>query len=423
MRPLISLQPIRHPELGVESFASFLRRLADVYDVSLHQLLRYLCESREVSELVGEGPFRLSAGAPDVLNGYADLGRKFIRRVEAATGVQRVGATTLQRIGPALAKNSVLAMAKERRYCPLCLIEMKNTDGVIWEPLHWSLSTLACCVVHDVALQFSESKWLDLKFPDEIEWSSHFSLRNEESYTKWLCEESLKLLRFCVVDPEDFVREDAIRLFLNTYMRSNHLELADFCQITGLPYGNLKRQTAGTLGFTLKTIFNIAQRLALSPVDIFADPIGIARQNVLFSVADHAHEVEASTVPVSHPHHSTQVRDELLFVIQALLASSQPLPPLAHVCHARGLSTGFARYRLPIEVKEFLKRRRRERSEGRLIRRSEATQVANEALRDSEGVGNLKRTEEKLRKQTGLPKHLLLPALRTAAEKSIKYLP
>jgi hypothetical protein len=88
------------------------------------------------------------------------------------------------------------------------------------------------------------------------------------------------------------------------------------------------------------------------------------------------------------------VRDELLFVIQALLASSQPLPPLAHVCHARGLSTGFARYRLPIEVKEFLKRRRRERSAARLIRRSEATQVANEALRASEGVGNLKRTEE-----------------------------
>jgi hypothetical protein len=67
---------------------------------------------------------------------------------------------------------------------------------------------------------------------------------------------------------------------------------------------------------------------------------------------------------------------------------------------------------------EYLARRRRESIAERMRLRKDASRVADQALRGMSGAVSLKRTEQILRKKTGLAKHILSPALKRAlAEK------
>jgi len=323
---------------------------------------------------------------------------------------------TLKRIGPALAANGVGAVASNRRYCPQCVNEMKcHEGGIIWEPLVWSLSSLTCCPIHNEPLHFACSERGEL-----VERQSELPdcLRHDrrDNCEDWQRAESLKLAAFCAEDPDDQVTKDAPKVFLNTYMQYRSMALADFCQITGLPYGNLKRQTEGKIGFTLRTVFKIAQRLALSPTDVLAEPVETARKDSLFSVANHGDDAATSALPDMRRNHAKQVYGELLKDIQNLLASDPLLPSLRSVCHARGVSTGYARYRMPKDVAEFMARHQREAMAQHMKRWKEATDAAKAALAEAGSCRpSLKRTERLLREKTGLPKHLLSPALREAA--------
>lgn len=413
MTPLVRLEPVCDLDLGVESFPSYLRRLAGVYGISLHQMLRYLCESTEVSQLVDESPFRAAVSSPKRLGGYSELVGKITRRAQAATGVASLAGTTLQRIGPALSKNNTSLIAKERRYCPRCKQEMAEDEVADWEPLAWGLATLTCCVKHDIPLEIAPSEWHKLGQLADPRLRSYLVTARRGDDGAWCKEESRKLLRFCASDPTNLVREGAPRLFLNTYLQVRHLQIADFCQVTGLPRGNLSRQMTGELSFTLRSVFGVAECLAVSPTDIFEDPVAVAEEVTLLNIPDHGPELSRSHA--AHPHHSVDVYRSLKRELLALLQSSDPLPPLTQVCHARGVSTGFARHRMPAEVRDYHRRRRGEMLKQRQELRTRASQVAQEGIKKSSGRLSLKRTERELRAQTGLPKHLLLPALQKAA--------
>lgn len=418
MKPLVSMVPIRYPELGIESFSSLLMRLASLYGASLHQILRYLCESKEVSDLVGEAPFRSAVDSPRTLNGYAVGTQSLTRRVEAAMGVRGIGATTLKRIGPALTTNVSGATAPKRRYCPLCVEEMKCSEtAIVWEPLVWTLPMLTCCPVHDEPLYFASNERGELDtLKDHL---SPYPLRERrDRHEDWCYAESLRLMAFCAEDPEDFVINDAPKAFLNTYMQSRNMGLADFCQITGLPYGNFKRHATGEMKFTLRTVFGVAQRLALSPTSLLAEPVETALSEGLFSLAEHAINVATSATPCRRPMHDKQVYSELLGDMQRLLASKQPLPSLRSICHARGVSTGYARHALSTQVAEFIARRLQEASDRRMRLKLEAKAAVAAARGESEtSATGLKRTERVLREKTGLPKHLLMSALHKAVSK------
>lgn len=407
MKPLVALPLLEYPGLGIESLSSYLRRLAGVYSVSAHQMLRFLCESKEVSDLVHEAPFRADHISQKTLGGYAPSVRRFAVRLDAAIGKSFAAKMTLLRIGPALTANCMGVISFKRRHCLECVREMKLSEDLpLGEPLIWTLATISTCPVHGTRLEIA----------DGVAWHGPDAYPSDRpsKYECWQVSESMKLLEFCSAEPLNQVITNAPQVFLSAFIRQRHLALADFVQLTGLPYGNLKRQIDGRLRVSLKTLFAMAQRLALSPLDILADPLGAARSETLFSIADHAREVTESAKAGKHPHHAKQVYEQLKVDMTELLASDKALPALRTVCHSRGVSTGFARYRMSDIANKYQARRCRESIAERTRLRKDASRAAEQALRGMNGAVSLKRTEQMLRKKTGLAKHILSPALRRA---------
>lgn len=411
MKPLVAMKFMRHPILGVESFPSYLRRLADLYFVSLHQMLRYLSESEEVSALVKEKPFRLGLTTPAPLTGYVESVRKLARRVAVATGVSDIAATTLIRIGPSLTSNSSGAIVSKRRFCQMCTVEMSGIGGgVLWEPMIWSMATIARCPVHGQPLTEASHQWrnLDLAVHDHV--AARSSKLPMPDLEQWRYVETMRLFDYCAVAPENFTSKDSPSTFIREFLIRHGMSLANFSKHVGIAWGGIERKMHGEQGTSLKVIFNLAQKLALSPVDILSNPVEAARQMPLFDLpCDVGKGLEA------HRNiHPAQTCDLLVMDLRQLIASEKELPPLEMVCRARGVSPGFARHSMPNEVSSFMKRRWRENGIRAANRRHHAYVVAHEALTDPDDPDasvSIKRTEKALRLRSGLPKHLLLRAL------------
>lgn len=411
MRPLVAMKFMRHPILGVESFPSYLRRLASLYFVSLHQMLRYLSESEEVSVLVKEKPFRLGLTTPVPLTGYVESVHKLARRVAVATGVGDIAATTLIRIGPSLTSNSSGAIAPKRRFCQICAVEMMGVDsGVLWEPMIWSMATIARCPVHGQPLTEADHQWRNLNPAVH----DHVAIRSGKlpmpDIEQWRYVETIRLFDYCSVEPENFTSNDSPSTFIREFLMRHGMSLADFSKHVGIGWGSIERKMHGEQGTSLKVVFNLAQKLAVSPVDILSNPVETVRQMPLFDLpCDVGKGLEA------HRNiHPAQTGDLLVMDLRQLLASDKELPPLELVCRARGVSSGFARHNMPNEVSSFMKRRWSENGRRAANRRHQAYVVAREALNDPidpDASVSIKRTEKALRMKSGLPKHLLLRAL------------
>lgn len=415
MKPLVAPEPMRHPLLGVESFTSYLRRLASLYSVSLNQMLRYICESKEVSDLVGEEPFRLSVSTPTILSGYSHSVAKLTRRVEAASGNHTIGATTLQRISHSLTLNATGSIVTKRRYCKSCLAQLLMRGNTpLWEPLIWSLATVSCCPLHERPLDIADSQWRKFH-PNDLKLSESQTKRNRADYLeRWKIGETRKLIDYCSKEPASFTIENAPEIFISEFIRLQRMSPLEFSKKVGLGYTSVTLKISRTQKTSLSSVFFIAQRLAISPVDILDDPMVAAGQGSLFDISS-ANEINTPCLEAGRrPHALTkchQLRDDL----HLLLASPDPVPSLASVCHARGVSTGYARYRIPAVTIEYLTRYARDQNLRREQRRVEAHRVARMALLEClshSGNASLKKVEQVTRSRTGLPKHVLAAALR-----------
>jgi len=416
MTLLAPLQPIFEDSLGIESFTSYLRRLASIHAVRLSLLIRYLCESTEVSQLVGAPPFRAVTHVPRMLSSYGDIVRSLVERAEAATGIQKLRSTTLLHLEPALGRNGMGALSAARRFCPDCVLAMQaNTSDTIAEPLLWSLGPISCCPIHHRSLAVAESEW-HRRLEDSQPEMPSFS--RWDAYEPWRIAEALKLLAFGSEHPELSAQKNAPVQFLRAFMRHRQFQLCDLVQLTGCPHGNLQRQLEGTLRMSLKTIFAFAQQLALSPVDILFDSEATAAPTSLFDESVHAREVAAHIPRASHPRRPKTMLAQMQHRLKTLLDSSLPLPSFKSVCHAAGVSTGYVRHKLPTASATYQKRRIRECAHRRTCRKKEAEARARQIIA-TEGIpSNLRKTERALRDETGLSKNLLEHALKSAAERS-----
>lgn len=416
MTLLAPLQPIVDDVLGIESFTSYLRRLASIYNAKLSLMIRYLCESSEVSQLVDAPPFRAVTHAPRMLSAYGDIVRSLVERTEAATGVQRLGSTTLLHLEPALSRNGMGALSPSRRFCPDCVLSMQaNISNTIAEPLLWSLSPITCCPIHCRMLAVAASEW-NRSLEDGQPGMPLFS--RWDSYESWRIAEAMKLLTYSDDHPKQLAQVNAPLQFLRAFMRYRHLQLSDLVELTECPYGNLQRQLEGALRMSLKTIFAFAQKLALSPVDILFDPEAAAVPMSLFDEGTHAREVAAHVPRTSRPRRPRTVLAEMQLRLKALLDSTTPLPPFKSVCLSAGVSTGYVRHRLPTASAAYRKRRIRECAHRRACRRKEAEAHAWQFVATKGIPPNLRQTGRNLRDETGLSKSLIERALRSAVKRS-----
>lgn len=410
MKIIVAPKPIVHPDLGIESLISYLGRFASAYNVSTHQILRLLCESDEVSHRLGEQSYR-APSTRSSFSGYSDQIIALVRRLKAATDLDDPSAMTLIRLGPALSERSRGVIAQERKTCSKCLEDFNRDEGLRnFEPLIWSLATIDFCPIHKVPLQKALQARKDPFLSKYL--SERRAARAWNPYEAWRAKETLALVSYCADSNSVDAVPHAPRVFLNEYMAARDLKIADFVQLTGACYGNLKRQLEGVSGVALKTVFEIAQSLAISPLNILIDPVDTARSNSLFDIRDHAQEVRKDLPKESHIHHPISVQQELYVRMTTLLSRSDPLPSLRHVCHQLHVSTGFARHHLKVEVNEYLKRRKSETARSSWARRRAVREeVGRHVAKNRMGLC-IKKSEKIIRDRTHLPKHLLLEELR-----------
>ena len=415
MAHLVPMMPVRHSCLGIESLTSYLRRLADLYSISLYQLLRYLCESREVSDLVEETPFRAPTWRPYVLSGYSKTVARLTRRVAAATGNYDAPAMTLQKIGPSLTVLATGAIAAQRRYCNECVHNlMRDESQPRWEPLIWSLATISCCPIHGEPLFATTEEWeaVDVLHGSKVDVMRDGKTRNW--CEDWRLAETFKLISYCSHEPTSFTVGDALSIFLISFMKLRQLSIPQLSKVLPFDSGNIRRVIESGQKMGLDKLFALAQRVAISPADILDDPGGSARQDALLGISEHIDEITETAVFRRRRRSHALAYDLLLSDMRNLMVNRHPLPSLRSICHARGVSTGFARYRMPDLTERYQARRSKERLDEYARKIERARQVARKAVQVPGRKINLKRLEQELRAETGLPKHLLAHVLKEA---------
>jgi hypothetical protein len=422
MTLLVAMHPMNDDVLGIESMASYVSRLAGIYHVSVHQMIRYLCESSEVSNLVDESAFRFPCRGPVSLNGYSGTSLRLVSRLSAASGATHVASTTLQRIGPALSASSRESIVRQRRYCMSCLRNfLDRDDGIVWEPLIWSLATITCCPLHGVPLHALRRAWSEVR-PSKGDDIAHLpDGKAFNSREDWRVSESCRLVAFCASDPFCVTPHNSPSVFINEYMKVNRLSVLMFSKIMGWSQIAIHRKIGGKEHTCLRTVFELADSLAVSPTNILSDPIGAARQLSLFSPSE-------QRTPVSSDKHARSILrsqremtyDQFSSDLSMLLKCNKPLPPFSKLCRAHGVSTGYARYHFPEEASRYLVRRSAEVKKRRRLRTREAYALAHQAILDDAqryASVNLKAIEKNLRDVSGLPKHLLSMALSAEARR------
>lgn len=400
-------KPIVHPEHGIESLRSFIRRTASIYSVSPGQLLRYLFESSEICNRIGESPRRPPHHSAGTF-GYSPNVLAIVERLRVITTIPSPENMTLLKVSPALSAGSRQAQYSYRRICPICQASFSESQYTsTFEPLLWTLSTVSYCHIHRLPLEKFDSS-----SDDEIRRTSYGPPR-WRTYESWDLTESILLIRYCADASMPKAPFQAPQTFLREFLNVRGMGIADFAQLMGDTASNVQHRVDG-MGVTLETVFRFGRRLAISPLEILVSPVLAARSTTLFDIADHARTALGEDRVEHREMHPLATQQKLRNLVEVALSKADPLPPFREVCHSLPVSTGFGRYHLGELAVAYTRRRRVEANDQRVARRQAATAAAHDTLRSQGLHSSLKRTERAIREQTGLPKLLVREGLRAA---------
>ena len=144
---LTSLSPIGETPLGLESFTSYVRRLARVEYVSPSIMLRELVLEPRRRRLGHRHLLVEPTRVTESLNGASQTTRVLVSGVAVLTRVPRVATTTLLDCDTAIAFDT--AFRRWRAWCPRCL-RVRSDDA--YDRLYWSLTLVTTCAAHGVRI-------------------------------------------------------------------------------------------------------------------------------------------------------------------------------------------------------------------------------------------------------------------------------
>ncbi|MDX6577318.1 MAG: hypothetical protein QOE96_3271 [Blastocatellia bacterium] len=151
--PFYCLSPMNVGSPACESVTSYFLRLAQAHCVTPRRLFDKalnLALQKDVQNTRG------LVGPSDTLgtwqiNGNGLVAEKWVKALEAITLQQGLNALTLLPFRQAFSKRD--ACRRERAWCPLCLYEQEQSNGIIYEQLLWTLKSVTACSVHMLPLQ------------------------------------------------------------------------------------------------------------------------------------------------------------------------------------------------------------------------------------------------------------------------------
>ncbi len=167
--PLYSLLPIGIGTPAVESFTSYLTRLAAAHGVSVTTLIRYkiaplFIESSQATDLLSADIIRILMDAspkkPKTLliqtaGFWLDLTQnasQLVCAVKTLTGRQDIHYTSLLSMqGWRLKFNNIFHFSQ--RWCPGCYSDWRHSGKPIYQPLLWALEPVTVCPHHQRYLQ------------------------------------------------------------------------------------------------------------------------------------------------------------------------------------------------------------------------------------------------------------------------------
>jgi transcriptional regulator with XRE-family HTH domain len=151
---LFALEPRALQTSAVESFTSYLMRLAEAHSVPLGTLIHVAVAPRLQNAFMAQGPSRnvtIFLRAAALLNSHG---------VSASDWVQALTALTLRTDLPLLTMlpwaqvvSSRQLVHPQRQWCPCCFQEWRVKGHLVYEPLVWTIAGVQVCPTHRCPLE------------------------------------------------------------------------------------------------------------------------------------------------------------------------------------------------------------------------------------------------------------------------------
>ena len=152
---LYSLDPIGLGMPHVESFASYVMRLAAAHSVSALDLIRDGF-AREMSATFGDTR-RIGTSAHDKFSGTGRSTSAWVYAVETSTRRNDLRHLTLLAFRELVSRERLFR--DHRAWCPHCYRAARESARPIYDPLVWSIRAVQCCVVHQFPLRTRCAGW------------------------------------------------------------------------------------------------------------------------------------------------------------------------------------------------------------------------------------------------------------------------
>ncbi len=138
---LYALTPCGLGTAYVESFSSYVTRLAEAHVVSVWRLIRHvLSPDRPIRVPRCDKRYAYPA------NGLGKDSEIFLQRFEAATGRSDLRLLTLSVLHAAVSQPNIFRTTET--WCPACLEQWRTTEAPVYSPLLWAIRTVTVCPIH-----------------------------------------------------------------------------------------------------------------------------------------------------------------------------------------------------------------------------------------------------------------------------------
>lgn len=421
---LFRVEPIGLETDEVESFSSYLLRLAQVHGVTLGRLLTALKDAYS-KDYPGWQEDAVTQANPESLANMVrpiDSAAEILTIVEHYTGVECLRATTFQALRR-VAYASQGLFHRHIRWCPQCLREDVEFGRAPYFRLLWAFKDLKVCPTHHTAIvtrcpacYARQNSVVRRKRVHRCHrcrtalLEPHEDEKLPQRTDQHDCCDLAELTRWVASDPELVFEEDAARRLLRAVFdrvwaledERNFWKVLPKEQSLMISYSNRK--------LTMRMLRRIAYRLGVSLPALLAGEIECWTPQL---DARWLEDLPHSMNPAKRRrrHDRSEVLKRLLEYREAIVPESPP--PLATVAKDIGISTGGLEYLFPAISGEIKAAYQAWRVSERRRKRLEATVAVMEYLAEEGTKKTRKGALKQIRAQTGLPKNVLREVIAT----------
>lgn len=371
MSILFSVEPLGIGSLEVESFSSYLRRLALAHSLTYWQLCRLL------SGLDSPSKERRYDCSGFNLSGSTNMTRQMVAVVSAATNVKQLERTTFISLSGCIAASQAFSFKSARSWCPACIWESSAKRTVFYDRLIWNVDTVRRCPIHRVSL-------ID-KCPSCSSRQTFFR-SSGNLVACWKCGSDLatKEGTWTFEPRPSFGEQDVCELTVavsdGSFLQASSDALHIFKKEIHRLFPNAKRSPLSYLVPavdrcrypTFLTLLKASHATGVSLLEVLTDPRQAAAKAGGLGLSTY-------TPPaVPHPHHDKAKLRRMELKMRGLLVRplSEHLPSLAKLAAEFGVTTGCILHRNPKLHNQYMARR----AELRLYRRENMTSAVRLAL-------------------------------------------